>query len=425
MTRTILWMVVLMTLVGCGTPGVQVNDPTRDNTQPRNNRQTPKPAVKVSDETMKQIGSVQNDFGFRAFEKITAEEAGNIFFSPTSAMLALSMTYNGAAGETKEAMAKALGVEGTALSTLNNANAQWMQSIMGAAPSVQILLANSVWTRQGFQFKPEFLQTNRQFYQAEVRNLDFNNPNAPDIINRWVSESTDGLITKMIERIQNDTVMILMNALYFKGTWAKQFDEKATQRKAFHAGDGKEVQVPMMMQSGRYNYLKGSDFQAVALPYKGNRMSMLIFLPNEGKSLAAFLAQLNRENWERWRNGFVNKEGDIQIPRFKIEFEKTLNDTLKAMGMEIAFDESRADFSGMWNPAGGERLFIQQVKQKAVVDVNELGTEAAAVTSVEVGVTSAPIPSERFTFIADSPFFFVIQDHETGAILFMGTLQKP
>lgn len=425
MRRMVIWLAVLVAMTGCGTPGVQVNDPTRDTTQPRNNRQAPRPTVRVPGETMKQIGSVQNEFGFRAFGKIVAEEAGNIFFSPASAMLALSMTYNGAAGETKEAMAKALGVEDLALPTLNNANAQWMRSIMSAAPSVQILAANSIWARQGFQFKPEFLQTNRQFYQAEVRNLDFSDPNAPSIINQWVSEHTNGLIKKMIDQIQHNTVVILMNALYFKGTWLKQFDEKATQRKAFHTGDGKEVQVPMMMQSGRYNYLKGADFQAIELPYKGNRMSMLIFLPDEGKSLAGFLGQLNRENWERWRNGLVNREGDIQIPRFKIEFEKTLNDTLKAMGMAVAFDRERADFRGMWNPAGGERLFIQQVKQKAVVDVNELGTEAAAVTSVEVGVTSAPIPSERFTFIADRPFFFVIQDNETGAILFMGTLQKP
>jgi serine protease inhibitor len=425
MKRTYLWAVVLILLAGCGTSGVQVNDPTRNTTQPRNNQSAPRNFAKVPGDIMKQVTIAQNDFGFRAFEKLAADESGNIFFSPFSAAMALGMTYNGAAGETKEAMAKALGIEAMQVQTFNNASAQLMQTLMSAAPSVQLLVANSLWTRQGFTFKPDFLQTNRQFYQAEVRNLDFADPRAADTINQWVSNSTNGLIKKMIDEIKGDTVMILMNALYFKGTWQRQFDEKATQQQTFHAANGKEMQVPMMSQSGHYLYLKGTDFQAIALPYKGNSISMLLFLPSEGKPLSGFLKQLSQGNWERWQSGFMSKEGDIRIPRFNIEFEKTLNNTLKAMGMEIAFDETHADFSGMWTPAGGERLFIQQVKQKAVVDVNETGTEAAAVTSVEVGVTSAPIPSERFKFVADRPFFFVIQDNRTGTILFMGTLQNP
>ena len=366
-----------------------------------------------------EVISANTLFGFNLFSELVREDAGkNVFISPLSISIALGMTYNGAAGKTQEAMAKALELKGMKLEKINPGYAGLMKGLKSSDPRVELLIANSLWARREVEFEPDFLKRNKEFYKARITTLDFADPGSPGVINKWVSENTKGEIKKIVEQIDPQTVMFLINAIYFRGKWSCEFDKSRTKDDIFYLLDGTEKSVPMMSQSGRYQYYRGKGFQAVSLPYGDGRMSMYIFLPDEGSSLSDFLAGLNRENWGKWLPLFHYMEGDIRLPRFKLEYEKSLNNALESLGMGIAFDPGKADFRGMSDTT----LYIQSVLHKAVVEVNEEGTVAAAVTSVMMGITSVP---ERFTFIVNRPFFFAIHDNQTNSLLFMGAVVKP
>lgn len=366
-----------------------------------------------------EIISANTLFGFNLFSELVREDAGkNVFISPLSISIALGMTYNGAAGKTQEAMAKALELKGMKLEDINSGYAGLMKDLKSSDPRVELLIANSLWARREVEFEPDFLKRNKEFYKARITTLDFADPGSPGAINKWVSENTKGKIKKIVEQIDPQTVMFLINAIYFRGKWSCEFDKSRTKDDIFYLLDGTEKSVPMMSQSGRFQYYRGKGFQAVSLPYGDGRMSMYIFLPDEGSSLSDFLAGLNRENWGKWLPLFHYMEGDIKLPRFKLEYEKSLNNALGSLGMGIAFDPGKADFRGMSDTT----LYIQSVLHKAVVEVNEEGTVAAAVTSVMMGITSV---SERFTFIVNRPFFFAIHDNQTNSLLFMGAVVKP
>jgi len=366
-----------------------------------------------------EVISANTLFGFNLFSELVREDAGkNVFISPLSISIALGMTYNGAAGKTQEAMAKALELKGMKLEDINPGYAGLMKDLKSSDPRVELLIANSLWARREVKFEPDFLKRNKEFYKARITTLDFADPGSPGVINKWVSENTKGEIKKIVEQIDPQTVMFLINAIYFRGKWSCEFDKSRTKDDIFYLLDGTEKSVPMMSQSGRYQYYRGKGFQAVSLPYGDGRMSMYIFLPDEGSSLSDFLAGLNRENWGKWLPLFHYMEGDIRLPRFKLEYEKSLNNALESLGMGIAFDPGKADFRGMSDTT----LYIQSVLHKAVVEVNEEGTVAAAVTSVMMGITSVP---ERFTFIVNRPFFFAIHDNQTNSLLFMGAVVKP
>lgn len=407
-------------LSGCGNSGVQVNDPTRDANQNRGVKR-PTSNQKMEPKEIQSITDAHNAFGIQFFQQTLADSrGGNLFLSPISASFALEMTYNGAAGETKTAMGNALKVGSLPLAQLNGANAQLSQSLTQPGPGVLLTISNSVWLGKGYEFKPDFVARNQQFYGAETRNIDFTEPNAHDVINAWVARSTNDMIKDLLSPLPNDTSMVLVNAIYFKGQWKEPFDPKNTQSMPFKSADGSASTVQMMSQGGEFLHLREDDFQAVSLEYGEGRMRMDLFLPEEGVALGDFLKRLNAENWKSWTSSFRMGPGRVQIPKFKMEFEKELNDILKAMGMGIAFDPNRADFSGM----SSKPFYIGKVKQKAVIEVNEEGSEAAAATSVEMRATAAPI-DEPFVFKADRPFFFAIRDTQTGAILFMGTFNRP
>jgi serpin B len=326
------------------------------------------------------------------------------------------MTYNGAAGETQQAMAKTLELEGMSLQEVNQSSAGLRKTLETLDPKVELTIANSIWARQGVPFKPDFLERNRQFFGAKITLLNFGDPQAPALINQWVNTNTKGKIEKIIEQIDSQVVMLLINAIYFKGQWQAKFDKSKTQDGVFHLPDGRQKQVPMMFQEGVYPYFRGEDFEAVRLAYGEGQVSMTIFLPSSSSSLDAFMGRLNAENWESWIVRFREAKENIQImmPRFKLAYEATLNDALKMLGMEIAFDGSRANFEGM-----GGGLWISEVKHKSIVEVNEEGTEAAAVTGVVVIDSVPPL------FLVDHPFFFAIRDDRTGTVLFMGTVIEP
>ncbi len=368
----------------------------------------------TDDPEVSSVASANTRFGFQLLQDLREQEpVGNIFISPLSISIALTMTYNGAVGETERAMAEVLGIDGLDLDTINDANAALRTSLENPDPQVEISIANSLWYRQGIEFNPDFLDRNRVFFEAELAALDFSAPQATEIINGWVNTNTNGKIEKIVDRISPQTLLFLINAIYFKGSWQEEFDKSKTRAGIFQLPNGSEKQVQMMRREGEYPYFRGENFEATGLPYGAGRMSMYIFLPNRDSNLNQFLGNLNAENWEGWLSQFQDRRHDIVLPRFRLEYEVSLNDTLKALGMGIAFN-SGADFSGM-----APSLFISEVKHKTFVEVNEEGTEAAAVTAV-VGVTSVPS-----VFRVDRPFFFAIYDTTTETILFMGIVTEP
>ena len=364
-----------------------------------------------------------NGLGFNLFRELTeSNPEKNIFISPSSVLTALAMTYNGAEGGTRAAMEKTLQLEEMTMEEVNKAFADLLTILRNPDPKVELTVANSLWAREGIDFHEDFLTRNRDYFDAEVTEIDFNDAGAADIINGWVKEKTRDRIDGIVEPpINPDTILFLINAIYFKGEWTEPFDPDLTRELPFNRPDGTKKEIPVMFQRNDFRYLENELFQAVILPYgKNERVSMYIFLPAESAGLEQLYAELNSANWNEWIASFSSMEGEIGLPRFKFEYETSLNDTLKSLGMGIAFDDNAADFSGM-RPIP-PRLVISEVKHKTFVEVNEEGTEAAAVTSVEVGVTAMP---ETFSMIVDRPFFFTITDDITGTILFMGSVLEP
>ena len=370
----------------------------------------------IGDESFSSVASANTAFGFKLLTDLQERDAdANILISPLSISTALTMTYNGAAGETQRAMAEVLEIGNLQLDSVNRSNAALRRSLVESGPKVKIAIANSIWSREGVEFNPSFLNRNREFFEAEIESLNFNDPQAPQIINNWVETNTNGKIKQIVQQIDPGTLMFLINAIYFKGNWQKEFDKSATRDGIFHLSNGAEKRVPMMYRRGAYPHFRGGNFEAARLPYGDGKVSMYIFLPNRDSNLNEFTAQLNAEKWGYWMSQFrdARDNSEMILPRFKMEYEASLNDALTALGMGQAFG-SDADFSGM-----GQHLFISEVRHKAVMEVNEEGTEAAAVTTV-VAVTSLPP-----VFRVDRPFFVAIHDDQTKTILFMGTVVEP
>jgi serpin B len=367
------------------------------------------------------LAAADNQFGFDLFNQLLKEDQGkNVFFSPLSIAFALAMTYNGAAGETRDAMVRVLRLKGMNLDELNQASAALTKTLKSADPQIELAIANSLWARQGVKFNETFLARNRQYFNAEVASIDFTSPQAAGTINAWVNKNTKGKIPAIVDRIDAQ-VLFLVNAVYFKGQWQKKFDKALTQDQPFHLASGAQKQIPLMSQTGSYPYPRGEKFQAVSLPYGNGGTSLCLFLPDEGASLNDFLKGLTYERWEQWMKSFRKTPGTVKLPRFKLDYDRNLNDTLKALGMGVAFTNN-ADFSGM----RAERdLKISEVKHKAIVEVNEEGTEAAAATSVGMRTTSMRPQQEPFTFIADRPFLMAIRHQDSGTILFLGTVMEP
>jgi serpin B len=367
----------------------------------------------------KNIPKSHNAFGFDLIKSIKKDEPGkNIFISPSSVALALSMVYNGANGETKNAMQKTLHLQGLDISNINQESLGLINLLKNPDPKVQLSIANSVWARKEVNFNQNFIATLKSYYNAESSVLDFTNPNSVKTINSWVSKKTNGKIPAIVNQIPSDMVMYLINAVYFKGSWTKEFDKRLTQSKPFTVADGSSKSTLLMKQGGMLPYLENDEFQSVNLTYgNNNRVSMYVFLPKS--NVDNFVSSLTPEKWNGWMSEYKNKSGVILLPKFKMDYEKQLKDILAGLGMRIAFSDN-ADLSGI-----GKDLKISEVKHKSYVDVNEEGTEAAAVTSVGVSITSAAPPQDTFYMEVNHPFFFAIRDNQTEEVLFMGIVQNP
>jgi len=368
----------------------------------------------------KQLVKSDNSFGFELMKIVTENQTENTMVSPLSVSLALSMVYNGADTETKTAMENTLRLNGLTTDEINTNNKYLSEALINVDSKLEFSIANSIWYRNEFSVLPDFINTNKDFYNAEVSALDFSQPASMNTINRWVADNTNNKITKIVENIPSDVVMYLINAIYFKGIWKYQFDKSKNITKPFYFTDGSKDDVEMMLQEADLKTLWNESFYLVELPYGQGNFVMDLFLPSDDKNVSDIIEELNPENWEVWTNSLTEAhKTTIILPPFKFEYEKSLNEILISMGMGIAFDSNNADFSKINT---NNQLFISEVKHKTFIELNEEGTEAAAVTSVSVGVTSVGPGGE---IIFDKPFLFAIREVSTGVILFLGIVESP
>jgi serine protease inhibitor len=374
-------------------------------------------SLSTSDREVLRLG---NGFGWKLFAKLAGEdEGGNLFVSPLGVSIALTMAYNGARGETEAAFGRVLGYVGMDRSVVNALYAKLAPALTEVDPKVTLSIANSIWSAPGFEAEQDFLDQNKTNFQAETRTLDFASDAAAGVLNEWVSGKTRGLITRIADApLDPAMVMMLLNAIYFKGAWSKSFDPASTFDGVFHQADGSDVSCRMMTAENKFRYFQNSIAKELELPYGDSLFSMVLLQPAEGATLPNLVAALGSGAWEDWIDSLGLTEGVLQLPKFKLEWGKSIAGSLKAMGLETAFQDG-ADFTGIRHTGG---LRISDVIHKTCVSVDEQGTEAAAVTRVDVVDTAAPLINLiRF----DRPFVFAIRERNSGAILFMGRLMAP
>lgn len=370
------------------------------------------------------IVAANTRFSLKLFSQLQSKQVNqNIFISPSSVSVALAIVYNGSNGKTKEAIGRTLELQEMSIQDLNQANALIKNQLQASSSKSQFKIANSLWLDREEKIKPDFSQQIQEYYQAEIQNIDFREPQATATINSWVKKNTNNKIDTVIQQIEPNTVFLLVNAIYFMGNWKYPFAKELTRDYPFTLVNGTQKQVKMMFQEiAGVKYYDNELFQAISLPYSDNRLSMYIFLPHKNQGLKGFYQNLNQKNWQKWLEYFNSNELEndysqvmtIGLPRFKVNYEIDLIDTLKALGMQIAFSKN-ADFSAIAVPP----LWISKVQHKAFVEVDEQGTTAAAVTTI--GSTRGG----QTQLIVDRPFFCVICDNETGTILFMGAIVDP
>jgi len=369
------------------------------------------------------LAQANTDFAFKLLQELVREQPGkNIFISPYSISTVLQMVRNGAAGETKTELDRVLGTTNFAPANLAQAYAEIANSLKKGSTNTVLDIANSIWFAPNVQLKPEFAALNREVYGATVGPLDFTDPRSSGIVNAWASQNTHGKIAEVVRGpLSGLTGALIVNAVYFKGMWASRFDPVKTKDRAFKLVGGKEKQVPMMENSGEFAYFDTGAYQIIRLPYQDRRLGMYILLPSvEGR-----VAKLSGEmDGARWRTnllaGLNDKSGRIILPHFTLEYEAELNRPLSTLGVNHAF-KGDAAFTGI----SEESLFIERIKQKTFVKVDEEGSEAAAVSSLKLFIKRAGPRDQPFTMIVDRPFLCVISDQETGSILFLGMVQDP
>jgi serpin B len=360
-----------------------------------------------------------NNFGIELFQITAMEENDNMMLSPLSASTALTMLLNGCNAQTYDQIRDMLGYEGLTLEEINATYQSLVSQLLDIDPNVKLALANAVFYDQDFSVKPSYLDAMDTSFDARIAGLDFSKPAALETINGWASDNTNGKIDKVLTEIDPMTVMFLMNALYFKGTWTYQFKPENTQDGIFTMQNGAGITTSFMHEKLPVKCSYGTDHEAVELPYGSGNFSMVIILPNT--SLNNYLEEFDHTTWKLITSeidALENpEEKDILLPKFKFEYEKELNEQLQALGMLDAFQEYLANLSGISDNSYG--LFVQFVKQNAFIEVNEEGTEAAAVTTIGIGYNSIN------EFVANKPFIFAIRERTTNALLFIGKVENP
>jgi len=380
-------------------------------------------AMADTDNDLKVVSQGINKFSFDLYKKLKDEnKEENLFYSPASISIALAMTYAGARGDTEKQMANVLNFT-LPQDRLDPAYSKLIENLK-SNKDYELIIANALWLQKDYKFLQKFLNTMEKYYKGGFNEVDYAaNPEGARIkINDWVSRETKEKIKDILkpEDITRLTRLVLTNAIYFKGKWQTEFDKKSTRDEDFYLINGQKTKVKMMYQKNTFNYYENDDLQLLEIPYKGNKISMVIILPKVGK-FKTVENMMDEKKLQEWLKNAMKTKVKAYIPRFKFTQRFNLSKNLYDMGMEDAFNPAAADFSGI----DGERgLYISKVIHKAFVEVNEEGTEAAAATAVIID-TKALVLTEELVFKADHPFIFLIRDKETKSILFMGRVMDP
>jgi serine protease inhibitor len=377
---------------------------------------TDQPIIRELNTLEKSVVASDNSFGIKLFSKVntnTAEQNKNVFISPFSVSMALGMALNGADGSTLDSMKQVLEHSNFTIQEINESYKNISSILTHLDSKVVFQIANSIWCRNDFIVLPAFLNDCHEYFDAEAASLDFSSPSAVQTINAWVNSKTNGKIPTILEQIPTSVVMYLINAIYFKGAWTYQFDPAKTADAAFTTSTGGPVTCSMMNQKTTYAYKETPQAQIIDLPYGDRLFSMIIILPKEGINIDQFAGELTQQQWNGFVSNLDSNEVSLSLPKFKLKYEKKINDELKAMGMRIAFEPS-ANFSritpGIW---------IDEVRHKTFFEVNEEGTEASAVTIISFVKGLPPVMS------VNRPFIFAIREHQSGTILFIGKVVNP
>ena len=379
-----------------------------------------KPTIQNLSVSEQALVKTSQNFGLKLFQSVNGvDTSNNIFISPLSVSLALGMTLNGANGQTYEDMKNTLELNGLSEQQINEAYKFLIDFLLNLDEKVIFELANSIWPKEGYPVLPTFMEVNQKYFYSEAKPLNFSQSDAVDIINNWISEKTHGKIENMLDYIDPDTIMFLINAIYFKGTWTYQFDEELTATKNFYSTSQNPQECQMMKISGNWLYYQDDVLQIVDLPYGDSLYSMTVFLPSSDQSIDNFISQMTSNAWENYFQELDYKKGIVMMPKLKLDYKKLLNDMLKNMGMAIAFSGG-ADFSRI---NGFGDLFISRVIHQSFIQIDEEGTEAAAATIVEVGRGSGS--RTYFKMYINRPYLFVIRDRINNTILFIGKITKP
>ncbi|TAL78767.1 MAG: serpin family protein [Bacteroidetes bacterium] len=362
----------------------------------------------------------ENAFAFDIFRQVLENSGGsdNIVISPLSISCALSMTINGANGTTRDAMLEALRVKGITPEIINNSYKNLSEALLSVDKRVLISFANSVWTENKFVVKKPFTDILTGFYNAESKPFDITDPLAPKQINTWIESKTNGLIKNMIDKLNDNTVMLLINAIYFKGKWKSQFEKANTVQRTFYTPDGRTAEVPMMKQISVFKIYTGESFVLAEFPYGQGNYVMDIILPDDLSGINGVIPLITDNSFKVWVNQMSEVKTDLTFPSFKYGYKKQLKDILTSMGMGIAFTDN-ADFSNISDTT----LLINDVTHQALIETNEEGTEAAAATIVDIGLTSMPL--DPFILNIDHSFLYIIRETTTNSILFMGKVADP
>lgn len=365
------------------------------------------------------LAGAANDFSFRMLQMLRESEGDRSFFvSPLSISTAFGMALNGTEGDTYEQMRDFFGFDGMTNEEINAAFRDLIELLTTLDPKVVMNIANSVWIREGYPVLPPFLESNRKYFNAEVQELDFGRPDAADKINSWIEEKTRGLIDKMIEEIGADVIMYLINAIYFKGDWTVQFDPKETRDDSFYLPSGGTINVPMMRARQNFRYYQDNDWTALDMWYGKEGFSFTALIPTGNGTLGELTPKLTMNQFEAITNNLIQDTINVFIPKFELDFEiENFPEKLKDMGLTLPFDQGRADFSRITNE---DQLFISNVLHRAVIKLDEEGSEAAAVTVIEISRTSAGGEQTYISVRLDRPFLFFIRENNSNTILFMG-----
>ena len=382
------------------------------------------PNVKYNPGTIKLTTAQQaqvensNEFAWKFFKEVSKGEQQDVFVSPLSVTYALGMLANGAVGDTQKEILEGLEFRSGKVDDINSLCHQLMMESPKLDKSTKVSMANAVVANKNKPLQPDFKNVVEKQYQALVTNQDFSSPATLSFINLWASELTHGMVPQLLDRVHPDAVTYLLNALYFKGIWYRQFDKKRTQQESFTQADGKKLTVKMMHQKERFFAAENENYQTVVLPYGNGSYEMVVLLPREGKDLSSLLQTMDAKKWKDNLKKTYSSEVDLKLPRFTSAYTRELNDVLKLLGMNTMFERGKADLTKM----SKAKAFVSMVLQKAKIEVDEEGSKAAAVTVVETLDAAAP-PSRPIMFHANRPFMYAIVEHSTGTIFFMGTYQ--